>query len=156
MEILFKGVNRGSYLWAEGDYMSKNSKIRLDCGDIVPIYPETLCQFTGLYDATKWQELTDDQRDKWTLNGNTPSEWKGWKLFSDDLISDGDRTIRIYMTEGGFAIKWHYWCSDISDLTPLDELILQPLPDAKTRSWIEGSCKFIGNIHDKKQTKWEN
>lgn len=150
MEILFKGVNRGSYLWAEGDYMSKNAEIRLDCGDIVPIYPETICQFTGIYDATKWQELTEEQRDKWTLDGNMPSEWKGWKLFSDDLISDGSIIMRIYMTEGGFAIKAFYWASEIGELNGSDELILQPLPDAQTRSWIEVSCKLVGNIHDKK------
>lgn len=154
MEILFKGQRLSDGKWLYGNiqvpkppfskWFMWDNKLQTQ------VDGKTICQFTGLYDATKWQDLTEEQRDKWTLDGNMPSEWKGYKLFSDDVISDGTRTIRIYMTEGGFCLKAYYWCSDMSDLAPIDELILHPLPDAQTRSWIEGSCKLVGNIHDKK------
>lgn len=155
MEILFKGIRTDGGGWTEGDLTHTNKSfapsIHQGLGKIFKVHLNTICQFTGLYDATAWQDLTDDQRDSWTLDGNDPSEWKGWKLFSDDLIADDNRTMRIYMTEGGFAIKVYYWASEIGDLTPSDELILQALPDAQTRSYIEGSCKRVGNVHDKKR-----
>lgn len=157
MEILFKGKLFERNEWIKGDLIhdafdgieSFNVGIKSPGLYLERIRKETICQFTGLYDATKWHELTEDQRDKWTLDGNIPSEWKGLMLFSDDVISDGTRTLRIYMTEGGFVLKSYYWCSDVTDLTPSDELILQPLPDMQTRSWIESSCVRVGNIHDK-------
>ena len=33
-------------------------------------------QFTGLHDATKWEDLTDAERDEWIKAGHT-KEWKG-------------------------------------------------------------------------------
>ena len=154
MEILFKGQRLSDCKWLYGNvqvpkppfekWFMWDNKLKTQ------VDGKTICQFTGLYDATKWQDLTEEQRDKWTLDGNMPSEWKGYRLFSDDLISDGDKMIRIYMTEGGFAIKWHYWAADTNELCFGDELILQALPDAQTRSYIENSCKLVGNIHDKK------
>jgi hypothetical protein len=43
-------------------------------------------QFTGLYDATKWEELTEDERADWTRIGNMPSEWKGREIYEGDNV----------------------------------------------------------------------
>ena len=53
--------------------------------------------FTGLYDATTWDELTEDERAEWTRSGNMPSEWKGKPIY------EGDRIKLLY--------NWHeqYW-----------------------------------------------
>lgn len=45
-----------------------------------------LIQFTGLRDSTKWDELTEDDREKWVMDGNMPSEWNGKKIFEWDRI----------------------------------------------------------------------
>jgi len=157
MEILFKGKRLSDGKWLYGNIQVPKPPFEkwfmLDNKLQTQVDGNTICQFTGLYDATKWQELTDDQRDKWTLDGNMPSEWRGWKLFSDDLISYEGGQMRIYMVAGGFAIKAFYWASEVGELGLCDELILQPLPDAQTRSYIANCCKLVGNVHDKKETK---
>ena len=42
--------------------------------------------FTGLHDATTWDELTEDERAEWTRSGNMPSEWRGWPLYEGDIL----------------------------------------------------------------------
>ena len=42
--------------------------------------------FTGLHDATTWDELTEDERAEWTRSGNMPSEWKGKPIYEGDRI----------------------------------------------------------------------
>jgi uncharacterized phage protein (TIGR01671 family) len=75
----------------------------------------------------------------------------GVDIYSDDIIFDVSRDTgkkyRVYSVIGGFAIKEGYWNKDHSDLKPSDELILQPLADAQTKSWIASCCEVIGNIH---------
>ena len=70
------------------------------------------------------------------------------ELYQDDIISDGEFAFRIYLVPGGFGIKASMWSSDMSDLKPSDELILQALSDCQTRAYIMESCEIIGNIHE--------
>lgn len=51
-------------------------------------------QFTGLHDATKWEDLTDAERDKWIRSGHTKEEWKGRRIFEGDIMLLGDGTKR--------------------------------------------------------------
>jgi len=78
----------------------------------------------------------------------------GKEIYSDDVIKDENRdthnTYRVYSTIGGFAIKDGYWSKSKEDLKQGDELILQPLADAQTQSWIKSCCSVIGNIHEHK------
>lgn len=43
-------------------------------------------QFTGLYDATKWEELTDAEQEQW-LKHHSKDDWKGKPIFEGDIIS---------------------------------------------------------------------
>ncbi len=43
-------------------------------------------QWTGLWDATKWEELTEGEREKWTREGNMPNEWKGKMVWEGDIV----------------------------------------------------------------------
>jgi len=45
-----------------------------------------LMQFTGLQDSTTWEELTEDEKSKWTRKGNMPSEWKGKPIYEGDVV----------------------------------------------------------------------
>jgi hypothetical protein len=61
-------------------------------GDTKP-YWANLCkieQFTGLHDATKWEDLTDAERDEWIKAGHTKEGWKGRRIFEGDVIHDED------------------------------------------------------------------
>lgn len=58
-----------------------------------------LMQYTGLKDSTKWEDLTEDERSHWTLDGNLPSEWNGKKNYEKDIVRyksfDGEYYIAI-------------------------------------------------------------
>ncbi len=43
-------------------------------------------QYTGLNDATRWEELTENERAQWTRDGNLPSDWKGKPIYEGDII----------------------------------------------------------------------
>lgn len=51
-----------------------------------PIYQIPIMQFTGLYDSTKWEELTEAERESWVMSGNMPSDWKGKEIFECDIV----------------------------------------------------------------------
>ena len=73
----------------------------------------------------------------------------GEEIYSDDIISDDERGIRyrVYSMCGGFAIKAPHWASLMGDMVLGDDLIMQPLADAQTISYIAQSCTIIGNIY---------
>lgn len=52
---------------------------------MVEVIPETVGQFTGLYDSTKWNSLTEAEQTEW-LKDHTKSEWKGRKIFEEDIV----------------------------------------------------------------------
>jgi len=54
--------------------------------DFVYVKPETVGQFTGLHDGTTWEELDEQERKHWVMEGNMPSEWIGKKIYEDDIV----------------------------------------------------------------------
>lgn len=50
----------------------------------------SIMRFTGLYDATTWEELTENERSQWTRGGNMSSEWKGKEIYEGDIIDTFD------------------------------------------------------------------
>ena len=77
---------------ATGDYYGMTPYV-----GFVEVDPETVGQWTGLYDNTKWEDLTKKEREEFTRAGNFPSEWKGKKIFGGDVFEwgyAGDRDLR--------------------------------------------------------------
>jgi uncharacterized phage protein (TIGR01671 family) len=71
----------------------------------------------------------------------------GVDIYADDIISDGKINQRVYSVIGGFGVKAPHWSSDMRELDSTDILIIQPLADAQTISYIYQSCSVIGNIY---------
>jgi hypothetical protein len=71
------------------------------------------------------------------------------EIYANDLLQDekGD-LFRVYDTIGGFVVKSSIWDKNLGDLIGSDMLILQPLSDAQNISYIEQSCKIVGNIYE--------
>lgn len=97
-EILFRGKRKGCEDWVYGFLTirefnalaifvpSKKEKLEYaePFGITYCVEPETVGQFTGLYDSTKWSSLTEAEQTEW-LKEHTKSEWKGRKIFEGDI-----------------------------------------------------------------------
>jgi len=46
-------------------------------------------QYTGLKDATTWENATEKQRSDWVSAGNMPSDWNGVEIYEGDVIEGG-------------------------------------------------------------------
>ena len=88
----------------------------------------SLMEFTGLYDK------------------------EGNEIYEGFLISDGKyyENAVIYSLPGGFGIKAPHWAKE-PKLKQGDELIMQPLIDEQTLSYIKDHCKITGNIYQNKE-----
>jgi len=42
--------------------------------------------YTGVNDQTKWEQLTEEEKQKWIEEGNSPTEWKGREIYDGDII----------------------------------------------------------------------
>lgn len=58
------------------------------------VLPDTIGQFTGLYDSTKWEELTKEEQEKFlnqinaeTGRENTKNDWKGREIYEGDILN---------------------------------------------------------------------
>lgn len=113
-------------------------------------------------DFVSWEEVRDGLIDiNYLLFEDAPSlhlqrftgllDVEGGEIYEDDILLDEDRNIeyRVYSLRGGFGIKAVYWADSKEELTSADTLIIEPLANAQTRSYITGSCKIIGNFRKK-------
>ena len=74
-EILFKAKRKDNGEWVEGQYAYITNPLTEDGKPIKHLIcngtnifndlidPDTLCQFTGLHDNTKWEELTKAEKE---------------------------------------------------------------------------------------------
>lgn len=82
----------------------------------IPVDPKTVGQFTGLYDSTKWEQLTKKEQGEFLVkrkaNGklNTSSDWKGYEMYEGDILKHDRHNIDswkgiVEYKEGAFQIK---------------------------------------------------
>lgn len=138
-EILFRAKSKDTGEWLYGDLMNYAGTAQIwhqtDDGKWNAIViPETIGQYTGLYDATKWEDLSESEQEEW-LETHTADEWKGRKIFEGDIIKGKDGRI--------FSIEWG---------EGLGQFIAR---ESKTHNLLLGVNKgtmtnyeVIGNIHD--------
>lgn len=77
------------------------------------IDPETICPYTGLTDHTKWEKLSEEEKQKflskWNYTENrqnTKEDWNGRKIFEGDVIEDIDYGYMCCMYKDGTFI-WY-------------------------------------------------
>lgn len=59
------------------------------------VLPETVCQYTGINDGTKWRDLSKREKEKFLSEWNhkegrqnTKEDWNGRKIFEGDIVRD--------------------------------------------------------------------
>lgn len=168
-EILFRGKRIDNGEWVEGFYcqfhnrpiipepnshqifrlLEDEKSIRFAGTAIGGIWeiidPNTLGEFTGLTDSTKWEQLTEQEKEDWLnsvyvdkdglVKNNTKDTWKGKKIFEGDIVE--------YEPSRGFyaraVIIWkhcQFLCKDV-----VNRMTTQP-------TFMTVDFEVIGNIHD--------
>lgn len=95
-----------------------------------------LMQWTGILDDTHWEELEEKERESFLLAGNLPKNWKGKKIFEDDII----------IVQG---IKYHvFWAQ--SECCWMLEKKINDVRDFQELT-IDYHKKVIGNIRENKE-----
>ena len=89
-ESLYRGISKQDGFWVYGAYCPHDDRgfimnVGIDnvgpIAHVIEVYPETVGQFTGLYDATKWEDLTN--LEKFTC---LKEQWQGKKVFEGDIL----------------------------------------------------------------------
>lgn len=143
--INFKAKNTHTEQWIYGSLISKRNKYigNYEYKDNIFIWvehevdPDTICQFTNLYDDTKWEELSDNL--KVIL---TEESWKGIPIYDNDILNVQPR--RDNNNSIDFIVKW----SDYSSAWTKESIGTHPLEVPLRSSPFYKSMKVISNIHD--------
>jgi len=127
-EIIFRGKRIDNGEWVFGNLaIDFDGNCIIFTGDIADYYaqilhevnPESVGQFTGLYDATKWEELTNDEQASWLATKKTREEWKGKEIYENDIVrvySNNDiQFIDIIEYQGSFFAP-RYSCQTMETL----------------------------------------
>ena len=59
-----------------------------------------LMQSTGMYDSTKFEELSEEEQEEWLESGKSADEWQGREIFEGDIVNK-NTTFRNPMTGSG-------------------------------------------------------
>ena len=59
-----------------------------------------LMQSTGLYDSTKFEDLSEEEQEEWLESGKSADEWQGREIFEGDIVNK-NTTFRNPMTGSG-------------------------------------------------------
>ena len=90
----------------------------MECGapvmNQIEVIPETVGLFSGIHDNTKWDDLTDQEKDAWLKADKTQEEWKGREIYENDIVTgdlDFEPTGRVGLTgkiifQSGMFLFW--------------------------------------------------
>ena len=63
-----------------------NEVIRTENNDFYLFEDIILMQSTGIYDNTKFEDLSEKEQEEWLESGKTADEWKGWEIFEGNIV----------------------------------------------------------------------
>ena len=125
-EYLFRGKRKDNGEWIEG-YLVEIGKLSFTdaprygiCNKALSVHgldvaynvkipqviPETIGQFTGEYDTTKWEELSEAEQQEWFKGDNgLKDKWKGKRIFEGDITKAQNGHIGYIVFKYGRFIK---------------------------------------------------
>lgn len=101
--ICFRAKSTETGSWVYGDLRQGCMGVRIieeidlpptmgdPCGSVETLYhtvdSETVGQFTGLYDNTKWEELSNEEQQEFMEQHHLhPEDWKGREIYEGDIL----------------------------------------------------------------------
>lgn len=66
-------------------YIDSTEKAKISFADWVNQDDYEIMQFTGLYDGTKFEDLTPQEQNEW-LKNNKQEDWKGKEIYEGDIV----------------------------------------------------------------------
>ena len=187
-KILYRGKISGTKEWTTGTPFIFGDRCKMihavavhpdfvDDGNVYysegfPVDIETVGQYTGCHDSTKWEELSASEQEDFIRKGGKQSEWNGKQIFVGDIVrytnhedftccsivkfgeyfqdgSSGEygprKCIGLYAEVDSFDLPdWMDGCDDEDDYWYYFKRYL------RQQNLLEvcEECKVIGNIHD--------
>ena len=137
-------------------------------GGFVEVSPESVGQYTGLHDATKWENLPEKEQQEF-LRIHKKEDWNGKKIFEGDIVKQTfEKAIRepfeydLYGEDVGTVVIYGEDVGPVVLLPSKGVCIKNPISLRKTDGEVDisgkklkmykevcsGRCEIIGNIHD--------
>lgn len=150
-EILFKAKRKDDGEWIEGDFQHTKYDDVIWIADVrgekcYRCDSGTLCQYTGLHDKTKWEELTKAEKESF-LSGwnykkgrkNKVEDWEGKKIWENDILRGYQYPYRSDGNDNYFAeVTWFENC-------PAFGIYTFKNPKSNVCGISEGNTEFMGN-----------
>lgn len=144
-EILFRAKSGNEWVYGDLVHLFGNDNIVIhhaECEgetcNYIDIVSKTVGQFTGMFDSTKWEQLTEEEQLDW-LKNHTIDEWNGKEIFEGDIVDCWSEGINaqgaVQQRIDGLWIIYPAWQNQ-------QFWGLCPNRNGST------SVKIIGNIHD--------
>lgn len=132
-------VNNDRYFISTSAQCSTNYCVNNGRVSMIEVIPETVGQFTGLYDSTLWEELTEEKQICFLYpeNGEKHSkeEWKGKPIFEGDILNFKTTAYYFKNCKIEYQVCYARYCAIDNNgcVWPMDKTF---------------EYKVIGNIHD--------
>lgn len=132
-EILFRGKREDNGLWICGSLFTATTNRYIfplaiaSAAHKAQVVPETVGQFTGLYDGAKWEDLTDSEKMafyklhyigkdgmsvRFQYIDDVKHLWKGRKIFEGDIVKGlflfgmEIKAVVVFL-DGAFGLQWN-------------------------------------------------
>lgn len=151
-DVLYKAKRSDNGEWIEGGIVERDGKayivgisksLRIDG---IEVDPNTICQFTGLYDSTKFEELSEVEQREFLDEGNMSFDWKGKKIWENDVLHLKTRPKVRQQTEFLTTVDWDAYCAGF--MIEDDEEGGAVGLDAITENGIYEIIENLGSIFD--------
>lgn len=112
--IKFKALRDDGTGWVFGWLIYRDGDYRIlphySNDDFVQIDQDTICQFTGAYDSTSWDDLSDMQKSDWITSGKNVGDWCGNEIYENDILADdsGKKYLVVY-NDGGLTADGSFY-----------------------------------------------
>lgn len=143
--IKFKALRDDGTGWVTGWLIYRDGDYRIlpfgSNDDFVQIDQDTICQFTGAYDSTSWDELSDIHKADWISSGKSVGDWCGNEIYENDILSDGSGKLQLVIyNDGALTADGSFYGFALIDENGTSSTAVI-MTDFATRT------KVVGNLH---------